>query len=364
VTLSAQALALTSPPEAFRQVSRVLASMRSVEIDGVTENGFAPSPERRPAGSLDAEIAAVSVLVESAPVIVPALAALATEWRASAAPDLELPLELRRRLADVAAANALRLRRLRPVLESFESRKLRWAALKGLDHLARLYPDLSWRPMGDVDVLVHPDDLAAARMSLEGEGFRLTSPRASWMDHALGYHDQSVRLDLHRSPCRRWTHRVAVADLLEATSESTVDGAPVRLFAPAAAFLAHALVLGRDRFSPSVVHGGRLVEIALLEERLPPGSLEQSAATMAGWRASKVFRRARELSAWVRGEAEKPVWWRSEATVQLPGLLRWTEWRERARLQDGPREATRYLAAEVGTSLLRIVTLRRLGVWI
>lgn len=90
--------------------------------------------------------------------LLPGLAALERRWPGT------LPEALAARTknvgAQVTAQNLVTLGDFRPLAEDMETAGMRWAALKGLDHLARFYPGPQWRVMGDVDVLVHPDCLA------------------------------------------------------------------------------------------------------------------------------------------------------------------------------------------------------------
>lgn len=92
--------------------------------------------------------------------------------------DLDAPFQdlrdtfLRSRMAARLAYDALG-----GLLESFAERKIAVLVLKGAALSPLLYPEPGLRTFGDIDLLIHRNDIAAAQRILEGQGFRILSDR-------------------------------------------------------------------------------------------------------------------------------------------------------------------------------------------
>lgn len=91
---------------------------------------------------------------------------LAGRLPASAASRLE------RQHVDLAARNMLLSSELGNILRAFEERQLACAPLRGPALAERLYGDVTARPMGDLDLLVHKKELADAATILRALGYR------------------------------------------------------------------------------------------------------------------------------------------------------------------------------------------------
>jgi hypothetical protein len=209
-------------------------------------------------------------------------------------------------LHSTAARNLLLLAALKPVVKKFEDSGIRWAALKGIDHLARLYPGLEWREMADVDLLVHREDVGAAQALLKELGF---DPWAATPSVQPGrcYSDGVVSIDLHRRLVRRGGFVEDTGWLLENTRLGQLAECPVRLMEPPQALTTSALFLAKDGFLAKMVRAERVVELGLLAESAGLAGEGQAWARLAQWGAVRVARCARDLLTWLRGGA-RPSW--------------------------------------------------------
>jgi hypothetical protein len=268
-------------------------------------------------------------------------------------------------LRGTVAGNLYLLAALTPAARGLEEAGLRWAAVKGLDHLARIYPGLEWRQMCDVDLLAHPDDVGAAQRVLEGVGF-VPFVGTPAVQPGRCSTKAAASVDLHRCLVRRGGFVEDVDWLLEDTSVVDLEGCPVRLMAPARALAAHTLLLAKDGFFAEMVLAERVVELGLLAEAAGPDGEAEAWARLERWGAGRVAVRGRDLLAWLRG-GERPDW--ADRGFGEPGagvgappsmarrLLRG------ASLQGSPRVAARWMAAQVRSFLLQRLSGRRLGRW-
>ncbi len=89
--------------------------------------------------------------------------------------DAPLPPAIKRQMQALTArhqkANLIRLQVLRDILAAYQAAGLATIVLKGAALACVIYPDPSLRPMSDLDLLVHPSDLARAREILIEQGF-------------------------------------------------------------------------------------------------------------------------------------------------------------------------------------------------
>ncbi len=108
---------------------------------------------------------------------------------------------LRNHARAVWAENMWLIEAVAPVLLGLQSAGLAPVLLKGIALATSVYPSLQLRRIGDVDVLIGPAGLPAAREALEAAGFREMSPMppgAVPYLHSFGYHrDDGVEVDLH-----------------------------------------------------------------------------------------------------------------------------------------------------------------------
>jgi hypothetical protein len=109
------------------------------------------------------------------------------------------------RLRECAAAyrrtrygNYLKIDALLPVVRGLEAAGVRVLLLKGWALIARVYGDPGLRPMGDVDVLVHPEDAGHAAAWLNEHGFTGRATAAQPLrPHSSPFSSLSGVIDLH-----------------------------------------------------------------------------------------------------------------------------------------------------------------------
>jgi len=136
---------------------------------------------------------------------------------------------------EIWSENHRRFRRLADVLEQFSLAGIRSVLLKGAALATHYYASEGLRDMGDVDVLVQPEDLRAAAGILTGLGWasaEALSPRelAAQMRlrHAWGFYDPEGRsLDLHWRPFASCYCPEVAAELWRGVRRSRLRGAPV-----------------------------------------------------------------------------------------------------------------------------------------
>lgn len=260
----------------------------------------------------------------------------------------------------VAARNAALLETFRPVAESFEERGVRWAALKGLDHLARMFPGPEWRAMADVDVLVHPDDTDLSLEILSSHGFAGTSPAAvPRLAPAVAVSKGGAYVDVHRRLLRGGGDRIPAGAFLDHTALFSIEGMPVRLMGDGEAFAASALLLAKDLFLAHTTNPCRVVELALLAELAGDETIADLRARLCQWGARRLFDRSHALADWTRGRAGRPGWldegFGDPARFVGPEINRWRYMFGCAAMQDGPIRASRFLAANLAGKLNRSI---------
>jgi hypothetical protein len=258
----------------------------------------------------------------------------------------------------VAVRNAALLEAFRPVAESFEERGVRWAALKGLDHLARMFPGPEWRAMADVDVLVHPHDTDLALRLLSDHGFARMGPlEAARMVPAVSVSNGGAFVDVHRRLVRGGGDRIPPGAFLDHTTLADVDGVPVRLSRAGDALAASALLFAKDLFLAHTTNPCRAVELALLAELAGDETVVELRSQLRRWGVGRLFDRTLALSDWIRGRAGRPGWldggFGDPALYVGPDIGRWRYMLTCASLQDGPVSASRFLAANLAGAIMR-----------
>jgi hypothetical protein len=258
----------------------------------------------------------------------------------------------------VAARNMALLDEFRPVAESFEERGVRWAALKGLDYLARLFPGPEWRAMADVDVHVHPHDVDLALAILSEHGFAQVSPvEVPRLAPAIAVSKGRAYVDVHRRLLRGGGDRIPPGAFLDASRLVVIESTPVRLARVGDALASSALLLGKDLFLAHTTNPCRAVELALLAELAGDETIADLRARLRQWGARRLFDRTLALADWTRGRAGRPGWldegFGDPARFVGPEINRWRYMFGCAAMQDGPIRASRFLAANLAGKLTR-----------
>lgn len=142
----------------------------------------------------------------------------------------------------VAAANLHRRARLRDIAAAFRSDGLDLMAFKGMALLAQVYRRAELRPMGDIDLMIRPSQVADACQTLERLGCR-TGPSLLRDDffprfyYEREYQTPSphpIKLDIHARPLRpEWYRRHLPDDALWHNCQSIdIDGAAIHVPSP------------------------------------------------------------------------------------------------------------------------------------
>ncbi len=291
------------------------------------------------------------------------VAACAVVWPGS---GWELPGGGARRVVrTVVTSNLAALGGFAETAQAFEQAGVRWVALKGLDHLARLYPGVEWRRMLDFDILVPSAEVTAAAKILEAHGFVAVMPRVPRTQPGFAMSKGRVSVDLHVAVHRRGAFAVNEEWLLADRSEVAVDRVPIRICAAPQAFAAAAMLIAKDGYFPAMVNPVRLVELALLEDLLGAGDHEVVTSVMRRWGASRVLTRSRALTGWVKGGL-RPRWAEAglgepHVRVELPGLGR--RFLRSVELQDTLAQKLTFGLREASVFLAQRATGRRLASW-
>jgi len=238
------------------------------------------------------------------------------------------------------------------VAEGFEEHRIRWAALKGLDHLARFYPGPEWRAMADVDVLVHPEDLGLALRLLAERGFAKSDAAvAPDLAPAVSVSNGSTFIDVHRRLVRGGCDRIPVDAFHSDTTLDNFEDVPVRLLQPGDALAASALLLAKDLFMARSTNPCRVVELALLAEIAGDGAVSHQRSRLRRWGVGRFFDRSLQLADWVRGRIQRPAWledgFGDPARYVGPEINRWRYMFKCAALQDSPAGAARFLSTNL-----------------
>ncbi|MGH2703130.1 MAG: nucleotidyltransferase family protein [Actinomycetota bacterium] len=155
------------------------------------------------------------------------------------------------------------------------------------------YPDPSWRPFGDLDLLVHTNDFSNASEILHAEGFarRLPEPRPGWDRDfgkaALHADADDVQIDLHRTlvvgPFGLW---IDLDDLFAGSASFEVGGRSFKRLPDPPLFL-HACMHASLGWRPPLILPIRDVAQIALYGQIDWDEVEQLARR---WRLGGVLR--------------------------------------------------------------------------
>lgn len=197
--------------------------------------------------------------------------------------DLEdrVPPDHRALFAFVREANGRRNQELRAALlevgRALNEAGIEPLLLKGANRLIDgLYPDLGWRMMTDLDLLLPPCVDTAALGTLAGLGYAPVGQRPTEHQHLpeLVHAESGVMVELHREVMpARLRRLVTGAQVYGRASIVTIEGVRLRTPEPADQLL-H--VIAHDQLSHSGLLAGRVSLRALLEARLLMARLSTS----------------------------------------------------------------------------------------
>lgn len=152
-------------------------------------------------------------------------------------------------------------------------------ALKGFATAHRFYPDPLLRAMGDVDLLVRPDDLDRLCTMLESRGFRFRKSRGtpSWgLSSESSFHpfvseDGTFIFDLHVAADDYPVSRgLGVAEVFARASMIEADGVPVRVPCNDHLVLLAVTNAGRDKFDAASLTSLTDLVVALARAGVTP----------------------------------------------------------------------------------------------
>jgi hypothetical protein len=196
-------------------------------------------------------------------------------------------------------------RTLIDLAESFENIDVAFVVLKGPAVAHTAYPDPSWRPFGDLDVLVQTTDWERALAALAGLGFRrdLPEPRRGFdvrFGKAATHTDaDGLQVDLHRTlalgPFGAWIDR---AGLFAADAEFHLGGRSLRRLDDEAMFV-HACVHASLGWSPPLLLPMRDVAQIASTLRIDPSIVSTRARS---WRLGAVIEHAVRVTADLVGQ--------------------------------------------------------------
>ncbi len=134
--------------------------------------------------------------------------------------------------------NQVVVHRVAPVLRAFNAAGIQTMLLKGAPLALLTYGELGARPMGDIDVLVHPRHARRALQLLVDDGWTCRSHPDGRFDrvlhtfHAVGLHTPDAGLDLHWHALEEGNFRDADEPFWEASRGMELDGVPTRTLCP------------------------------------------------------------------------------------------------------------------------------------
>ena len=138
----------------------------------------------------------------------------------------------------IAAYNTCLLEELQKVLKSLLESGIEVIVLKGMALVERVYRVLALRPMADIDLLVHEEDMPEVEARLDELGYEnLTRGPEDFIKKIGG--NFIVDIDIHseilnitRVPSRRKSHRVNLERLWKNSQDTEIAGVEARILSP------------------------------------------------------------------------------------------------------------------------------------
>jgi hypothetical protein len=131
-------------------------------------------------------------------------------------------------------ANQLRSRAMKEILQAFEQANIQSLALKGIALAHLVYPQPGLRPMRDMDLLVHEEDLQRAQQTLIKLGYRIDDQQAKTLppNHhhiasmGLEMEGMTLNVELHHRlyPDVRYYPSLSYSDLASKAVAFQIDG--------------------------------------------------------------------------------------------------------------------------------------------
>ncbi|MFH1228780.1 MAG: nucleotidyltransferase family protein [Planctomycetota bacterium] len=97
------------------------------------------------------------------------------------------------------ARNVIIYDELNKAIESFNRAEIKAVVLSGAALAATVYPNISYRPMSDIDILAAQDGLTAIEKQLAGCGYQLEISRDNESHYQKKIHNFTLHIDVHNS---------------------------------------------------------------------------------------------------------------------------------------------------------------------
>jgi hypothetical protein len=205
-----------------------------------------------------------------------------------------------------------RLALAREVASAFAAERIEVVLIKGISYSGDLYPDRALRPMGDIDLLVRPEDRARGFRILEELGFvDGTTGGATELHHAWQLSRSADRrsVDLHRNIVQPWRSAIDL-DEVWARAEPATDVPGARRLSRIDQVLFHWAHVARHELWVGLtgyVDSIRLVDRLSERERASLWERARRYQLYRGCRAAWAMTRALENAA----ESSLPAWGRA-----------------------------------------------------
>ncbi|MDW7680342.1 MAG: nucleotidyltransferase family protein [bacterium] len=147
--------------------------------------------------------------------------------------------ELKQEYLDTLGRNTIVYNELKALLKIFNQAQIDTVLLKGAGLLASVYPDLGFRFMSDIDILIKESDLSRAQQSLLTNGYSQNKP--TYRIQNKKYHHlppfwnpaKNIRIEAHWTLARTDTiFNIEIADFWSRVQKSKFGGSDILLLSP------------------------------------------------------------------------------------------------------------------------------------
>ncbi len=235
------------------------------------------------------------------------------------------------------------------VLEAFDRSGIQACRLKGCAYFLELYADPAERPMGDLDILVRPEQFSDAKKVLEDLGFTTRGDKNFTLapsHHAVTLDRHPITVDLHRNMMQEGRSRINLAGIWDRAD--TGNHRPEALD-EIVLHICH--VIRSELMVPLVT----FVDLSLLLRNGPKRDavLARCDAFRVGRGARIVLATLDLLSVGQGGRSAPYPFPSAEELVHLPQLPRVRQLLVKALLVEGPRELTALARTTLGERIRR-----------
>ena len=133
----------------------------------------------------------------------------------------------------VACRNTLLTEKLSAILDYFQKARIQIILLKGMALIQTIYPNISLRPIYDIDILIHPQDFPVAKAGLEALGYFNSA------FYREDFYQDNIMVDVHeelinitRIKSRRKAHRIDMDEFWKNSLAIEINGQGARILSP------------------------------------------------------------------------------------------------------------------------------------